>query len=79
VSDDDWWNTRSPLLEELAGDGWAERYPTLTRLQDGLAFAQADRSPDDATPYLEYEERAVFEFGLARLLEGIEAFVAERG
>jgi AcrR family transcriptional regulator len=78
MSDDEWWNTRSPLLTELAGDDWAERYPILTRLEEQRAFAQADRSPDDATPYMEYEERAVFEFGLARLLDGIEAFVAGR-
>lgn len=78
MSDDEWWNTRSPLLAELAGEDWAEHYPTLTRLEQQRAFAQADRSPDDATPYLEYEERAVFEFGLARLLDGIEAFVVDR-
>src|SRR5918995_4767314 len=75
VSDDDWWNARSAVLEELVGDWWPERYPTLARLEAEKAFLQAERSPDDATPYMEYEELAVFEFGLQRLLDGIEAYV----
>ena len=76
VSDDDWWNARSAVLDELIGDDWwPERYPTLTRLDAEKAFLQADRSPDDPTPYMEYEELAVFEFGLQRLLDGIEAYV----
>jgi len=76
VSDDDWWEARSAVLDEVVGDWWPERYPTLTRMEAEKAFLQADRSPDDATPYVEYEERAVFEFGLQRLLDGIEAYVA---
>jgi len=76
VSDDDWWTARSAVLDELIGDDWwPERYPTLTRLDAEKAFLQAERSPDDPTPYLEYEELAVFEFGLQRLLDGIEAYV----
>jgi AcrR family transcriptional regulator len=76
VSDDDWWAARSAMLDELVGDWWAERYPTLTRMEAEKAFLQADRAPGDATPYVEYEELAVFEFGLQRLLDGIEAYVA---
>jgi AcrR family transcriptional regulator len=78
ISDDDWWLARSALLEEVAGEGWAERYPTLTRMEAEKAFLQADRDPDDPTPYVEYEERAVFDFGLQRLLDGIEVFVAAK-
>jgi AcrR family transcriptional regulator len=76
VSDDDWWEARSAMLDEVVGDRWPERYPTLTRMEAEKAFLQADRSPGDPTPYVEYEERTVFEFGLQRLLDGIEAFVA---
>lgn len=77
VSDDDWWTARSPLLDELAGDLWAERYPTLSRLDAEQVFDQADR-PDDTTPYLVQDALDTFEFGLQRLLDGIEAFVASK-
>lgn len=76
VSDDEWWNIRGPLLEELSGDIWDERYPTATRLQQEHAFDQPDRAPDDATPYTVKDAQEAFEFGLARLLDGIEAYVA---
>ena len=79
MSDDDWWNARAPLLEELADDAWDERYPTATRLAPEQAFDQPDRSPDDATPYMVREALDTFEFGLQRLLDGIEAFIAARG
>jgi AcrR family transcriptional regulator len=78
VSDDDWWAARSAMLDELVGDWWAERYPTLTRMEAEKAFLQADRAPGDATPYVEYEELAVFEFGLQRLLDGVEVRVQGR-
>jgi AcrR family transcriptional regulator len=78
VSDDDWWNARGPLLEELSGDIWNDRYPTATRLQQEHAFDQADRSPDDATPYTVKDAEDAFEFGLQRLLDGIEAYVASK-
>lgn len=79
VSDDEWWNARSPLLEELVPpEAWAERYPTATRLQAEHAFDQPDRDPDDDTPYTVKEALDAFEFGLQRLLDGIEAYVAAR-
>jgi AcrR family transcriptional regulator len=78
VSDDDWWNARSPLLDEMAGDVWAERYPVTTRLDAEQAFAQLDRDDADATPYTVRDALDTFEFGLARLLDGIAAFVAAR-
>jgi AcrR family transcriptional regulator len=78
VSDDDWWNTRGPLLEELAGDVWNDRFATTTRLQQEHAFDQPDRDPDDATPYTVKEAEDAFEFGLQRLLDGIEAYVTSK-
>lgn len=77
MSDDDWWTARAPLLDELVPD-YAERFPLLTRLGAEQAFDQLDRVPGDSTPYLEREVLDTFEFGLQRLLDGIEAFVATR-
>jgi hypothetical protein len=77
-SDDDWWNARSPLLEELTADVWPERYPTSTRLGAENAFDQLDRQPDDPTPYMVKDALDAFEFGLQRLLDGLEAFIARR-
>ena len=79
VSDDEWWYARSPLLDEMAGDVWAERFPITTRLdaEEG-AFAQLDRAHDDSTPYTVRDALDTFEFGLARLLDGIAAFIATR-
>jgi AcrR family transcriptional regulator len=78
ISDDDWWNARAPLLEErFQSDECAGRYPTMTRLSEEHAFDQLDR-PDDTTPYLVQEALDTFEFGLQRLLDGLEAYVASR-
>ncbi|GAB3813224.1 TetR/AcrR family transcriptional regulator [Micromonospora zhanjiangensis] len=67
VSDDQWWQARSAMLDEMAPD-FADRFPMLTRLAGERAFEMAD--PD--TPYLEQEARETFEVGLALLLDGIE-------
>jgi AcrR family transcriptional regulator len=72
ISDDEWWNTRSPLLDEFAGDIWAERYPTLTKLGAEQAFDQLDR-PDDDTPYMVQDALDVLGLGLTLLLDGIAA------
>jgi AcrR family transcriptional regulator len=77
ISDDDWWNARSPFLDELPDGLWSERYPTLTRLNAEHAFDQLDR-PDDDTPYLVQEALDTFEFGLQRLLDGLEALITSR-
>jgi hypothetical protein len=77
MSDDEWWAARAPFLRELGDDLWAERYPTLARLGAEGAFDQADR-PDDGTPYTVREALDVFEFGLQRLLDGLEAYVERR-
>ena len=76
-SDDDWWTERSPLLDTLSEDIWDKRYPVSSRLGAEHAFDQLDR-PDDSTPYLERAAIDGFDFGLARLLDGIEAMIASR-
>jgi AcrR family transcriptional regulator len=75
LSDDDWWNARNPLLNELTAEVWNDRYPVSTRLGEAQAFDQVDR-PDDTTPYLVQDALDVFEFGLQRLLDGIAAHIA---
>jgi AcrR family transcriptional regulator len=75
LSDDDWWNARSPLLDEITADVWSDRYPVASRLAEAHAFDQLDR-PDDTTPYLVQDALDVFEFGLQRLLDGIAAHIA---
>jgi AcrR family transcriptional regulator len=77
VSDDDWWNARAPILDELADDTWPTRFPTITKLDAEQAFSQPDR-PDDTTPYLVQDALDTFDFGLQRVLDGIESYVASR-
>lgn len=77
LSDDDWWNARAPLLDELTQDVWDKRYPIATRLNEEHAFDQLDR-PDDSTPYTVQDALDTFEFGLQRVLDGIEAYVEAR-
>ena len=77
VSDDDWWNARSPFLDELSADVWATRYPTIAKLSEEHAFDQLDR-PDDETPYMVQDAFDTFEFGLQRLLDGFEAYIGAR-
>ncbi|MQA11180.1 MAG: TetR family transcriptional regulator [Pseudonocardiaceae bacterium] len=48
----------------------AERFPTLTGLLDSGVFDNADDTPDDLAPN--------FDFGLQRLLDGIEVYVQAR-
>lgn len=76
LSDDDWWGARAPLLEGLADDEWQQRFPTLARLDNEQAFS-LDIEPDsDSGSYTVQEARQVFEFGLARILDGIEAYIS---
>lgn len=77
VSDDDWWNARSPVLDELVGDQWAIRFPVSTRLSEEQAFDQVDR-PDDELPYTVRDAFDTFEFGLQRLLDGFAAHIDAR-
>lgn len=74
VSDEDWWQARSGMLEEVVPD-FAERFPLLVRLEtEGAAPAAPDA--DDSVPYLEREARVTFEVGLTVVLDGIEAAIA---
>jgi AcrR family transcriptional regulator len=74
MSDDEWWRLRAPLLSEMASD-LEERFPLLHRLDQENAFDQSHRA-DDGPPYTVQEAMDAFEFGLARLLDGLAAFVA---
>ena len=79
LSDDDWWTARSPLLDEMVDKAtWATRYPTLTRISEEQAFDQTDRPAGDDTPYTVREALDTFEFGLQRVLDGVELFIASR-
>lgn len=59
-SDDDWWERNAPLLDRIMDP---ERYPVSGRV--GQAAGAMDVAPTDA-----------FEFALARLIDGIEAYLA---
>jgi AcrR family transcriptional regulator len=64
-TDAQWWADRAPLFEKVFDP---ERFPTAARV--GAAVG-ADYEA------VNHPERA-FEFGLARLLDGLEAFIAAR-
>lgn len=63
VSDEQWWTIYGRLMGEYTSD--TQRYPTLTSLSSSAwAF---DGGPE-----------ADFEFGLQRVLDGVEVFIRER-
>jgi AcrR family transcriptional regulator len=65
VTDEEWWSTFGPLLEKVFD---AEKYPLAARVGAVAGDVhQAAYDPDHG-----------FEFGLARLLDGIEALVNSR-
>jgi AcrR family transcriptional regulator len=69
ISESEWWTQRDAILSEKMTD---ERYPTLGRLSQQGGF---DVPPDTEN----YNLRFIlddFEFGLQRLLDGIEAYVS---
>jgi AcrR family transcriptional regulator len=65
LSDDQWWRAVAPLLEEVFDP---DRYPTAARVGPvvGAAYQAA------------YDPAHAFEFGLRRVLDGIEALVEAR-
>lgn len=64
-TDEEWWAANAPLLEKVFD---ADRYPTAARVGAAAGAAnQAAYDPDQA-----------FEFGLRRVLDGIEVLVQER-
>lgn len=62
VSDDEWWYRVLPVLEEVLVD---REYPVSARVGTTIGAPHSD-------------PQYVFEFGLARILDGIEALVAAR-
>lgn len=70
VDENEWWMSRSRMFNEVAPD-YAERFPFLTALASQGTFDGAEMEGS----YLEAESEMIFEFGLERLLDGIEAFV----
>jgi AcrR family transcriptional regulator len=71
ISDEDWWKAREPLFDKYFDPA---RYPTLTRVASTGAF----EPPAGDQAYTVAVARQSFEFGLLRVLDGIEAFVAAR-
>jgi AcrR family transcriptional regulator len=71
LTDDEWWLARSAILDEV----WdAERWPVATRISTEDGFD----GEGPTSSYLENEALADFEFGLQRVLDGIEALVTSR-
>jgi len=71
VTDDQWWKDREPILDRYFDAG---RYPTLVALDQEGAFAQ----PEGGLDYNVQNAVDSFEFGLPRVLDGVEAFVQRR-
>ena len=71
MSDEEWWKAREPLFDRYFDP---DRFPTVTRVAASGAFEQ----PIGEGQYTVAWARESFEFGLGRLLDGIEAFVATR-
>ena len=65
ISDEQWWRARAPILGSLVD---FSRYPTASRV--GTAAGEAYNSA--------YNADAAFEFGLQRVLDGIDALVRDR-
>jgi AcrR family transcriptional regulator len=61
MTDDQWWGAFGPLLEQVLD---ADRYPVGTRVGDAVGAEYGTRDPARA-----------FEFGLARLLDGVETLI----
>ena len=71
ISDEQWWAAREPLFDKYFDPS---RYPNVTRVAAEGAFEQP---AGDAT-YTVAQAQQSFEFGLARVLDGIEAFIKGR-
>jgi AcrR family transcriptional regulator len=65
VSDEQWWRARAPILGNLVD---YSQYPIASRV--GSAAGKAYNSP--------YNAKEAFEFGLQRVLDGIEALIRTR-
>jgi len=65
MTDAQWWEAHAPLLEKVFD---ASRYPTAARV--GAAAGEAHGGA--------YEPEHAFEFGLQRVLDGIEVLIERR-
>jgi len=65
MSDYEWWSANAPLLQEVFD---FEQYPIASRI--GLAAGEAHEAA--------YDPEYAFEFGLGRVLDGIEFLVRSR-
>ncbi|RZQ60005.1 TetR/AcrR family transcriptional regulator [Amycolatopsis suaedae] len=65
LSDEQWWDRHGPLLGQMVEPG---RFPMASRV--GEAAGRAHNAA--------YSAEHAFEFGLARVLDGIEAFIRAR-
>lgn len=72
VTDDQWWAAREAVFERYFDPS---RYPTMVAVEQDGGFAP----PAEGDTY--HHPRALddFAFGLARVLDGIAAFIAQRG
>lgn len=65
LTDDEWWSAQAPLLDQVIDP---DRFPVATRV--GTAATEAYRGL--------WDPDHTFEFGLQRVLDGIEALVGAR-
>lgn len=65
MSDEQWWQVQAPLLSKLVD---AQRFPVASRVGAAVGAEQGTA----------YEPDRAFEFGLARILDGIAALVTAR-
>jgi AcrR family transcriptional regulator len=90
MTDDEWWNARAPILDEfLPPEERAHRYPMIVRLAGEQAYdpvpvpapgagqGSGAGAGSEAVSYLEAEALDTFDFGLQRLLDGIEVRIAQ--
>jgi AcrR family transcriptional regulator len=72
VTDEQWWAAREPIFDKYFD---RSRYPTLTGLEQEGAFRPSEGDLD----YNLQNALDSFEFGLQRVLDGIEAFIDQHG
>jgi AcrR family transcriptional regulator len=66
ISDEEWWGTQSPFLDRVFNP---TRFPAITAIAEDGAFDE---------PEARRRTLANFEFGLQRVLDGIEVYVQSR-
>ncbi len=71
ISEDQWWTSRAPLLDQYLESA---RFPTLTWVAEQGGFTE----DDCVESYTLQRALDDFEFGLQRVLDGVEALVRAR-